>query len=89
MRLQNCHLDELPSSLRNFVYLETLDLLGSWILRVPNVFKKLFRLRHLFLPFYDDDVIGHCQLRLDEGVDELESLVGFNSLAHELKYDIS
>ncbi|KAG6428196.1 hypothetical protein SASPL_112447 [Salvia splendens] len=86
IRLQHCVLDKLPSSIRNLVYLDTIDLVGSWNVRVPNVLNELFRLKHLFLPPYEKDhkIVNH-RLRLDEGVAELESLVGFNSTVHELK----
>ncbi|XP_042051680.1 probable disease resistance protein At1g58602 [Salvia splendens] len=86
IRLQHCVLDKLPSSIRNLVYLDTIDLVGSWNVRVPNVLNELFRLKHLFLPPYEKDhkVVNH-RLRLAEGVGELESLVGFNSTVHELK----
>lgn len=63
--------------------------------------KKLCRLRHLILPGndneedeienpaydydYKENKIENDQLRLDEVVDELETLAGFNSLVHELK----
>ncbi|KAL1548369.1 putative disease resistance protein [Salvia divinorum] len=86
IRLQHCYLDKLPSSIRNLVYLDTIDLVGSWNVRVPNVLNELFRLKHLFLPPYEKDhKIGNHRLRLGEGVDELESLVGLNSAVHELK----
>ncbi|XP_057809670.1 probable disease resistance protein At1g58602 isoform X2 [Salvia miltiorrhiza] len=85
LRLQRCELDKLPSSIRNFVYLDTLDLFGSSNVRVPNVLNKLFRLKHLVLPDYDKETIGNYRLRLDEGVDELESLMGLDSSVHELK----
>ncbi|KAH6767768.1 hypothetical protein C2S52_018751 [Perilla frutescens var. hirtella] len=85
--LRNCkHLDKLPSSICNLVYLETLDLFGSRILQVPNVFKKVWRFKHLVLPLYNDaNTIGDYRLRLEEGVDELESLEWFDSRVHELK----
>ncbi|XP_057800133.1 disease resistance protein RPH8A-like [Salvia miltiorrhiza] len=81
LRLQSCKLDELPSSLRKLVYLETLDLRKSSISKVPDVLKKLLR---LFLPPYFGEAREYCGPRLDEAVDELETLVGFNSSLHEL-----
>lgn len=50
-----------------------------------NVLRKMFRLKHLILPYYDKKTIRNYQLRLDVGVDELESLIGFDSSMHELK----
>ncbi|KAH6812731.1 hypothetical protein C2S51_021749 [Perilla frutescens var. frutescens] len=85
--LRNCeHLDELPSSICNLVYLDTLDLYKSQNLRVPNVFKKMRLFKHLILPWYfDKETIEDYRLILDEGVDELETLEGFDSRVHELK----
>ncbi|KAH6804219.1 hypothetical protein C2S51_032466 [Perilla frutescens var. frutescens] len=82
--LRSCEIDELPSSIGNLVYLETLDLLRSRNIRIPNVLKKMFRLKHLLLPDYDRERIGNYRLRLDEGLDQLETLMGFNSSVHEL-----
>ncbi|KAH6812811.1 hypothetical protein C2S51_021829 [Perilla frutescens var. frutescens] len=88
--LRHCtHLDKLPSSLCNLVHLDTLDLYLSENLRVPNIFKKMRRFKHLILPWYDDWItIGEYRFRLDEGVDELETLEWFNSRVHELKSTI-
>ncbi|KAH6812702.1 hypothetical protein C2S51_021720 [Perilla frutescens var. frutescens] len=85
--LRYCYdLDKLPSSICNLVNLDTLDLFGSDDLRVPNVFKKMRRFKHLILPLYfDEETIGDYRLRLDEGVDELETLEKFDSRVHELK----
>ncbi|KAH6815920.1 hypothetical protein C2S53_005538 [Perilla frutescens var. hirtella] len=87
LRLRECdQLDKLPSSIRNLAHLDTLDLLGSWNVGIPNVLKKMFRLKHVLLPYYDKETITSYQyLRLDVGVDELESLIGFDSCVHELK----
>ncbi|PIN10417.1 hypothetical protein CDL12_16992 [Handroanthus impetiginosus] len=76
-----CALDELPSSISNLRYLYTLD---SWDVRVPNVLKKMHRLKHLVLPYYRKENIGEYRLRL-EGLEELEILYGFDSLVHDLK----
>ncbi|KAH6767815.1 hypothetical protein C2S52_018798 [Perilla frutescens var. hirtella] len=85
--LRHCtHLDKLPSSICNLVHLDTLDLYRSENLQVPNVFKKMRRFKHLILPwFYGAITIGDYRLRLDEGVDELETLELFDSRVHELK----
>ncbi|KAK6138531.1 hypothetical protein DH2020_027734 [Rehmannia glutinosa] len=84
LRFQNCAIDELPSSIANFRYLHTLSLRGCWNVRVPNILKKMIRLKHLLLPSYNTRLVGNYRLRL-EGLDELETLSGFNSLVHDLK----
>ncbi|KAL1555908.1 putative disease resistance protein [Salvia divinorum] len=50
LRLEACELDKLPSSMRNLVYMDTLDLRGSMNVEVPNVFKEMLQLKHLILP---------------------------------------
>lgn len=86
LRARACELDELPPTISNLVYLFTLDLSDSKNVRVPNVLKKMHRLKHLFLPLYELGKTGSYRLRLDEGLDELETLVGFDSLVHEWNY---
>ena len=71
--------------MRNLVYLDTLDLTLSWDVEVPNVFKEMLRLKHLILPFYGNENAGSYRVRLDEGVDNLETLLYFHSRCHELK----
>ncbi|XP_047949516.1 putative disease resistance protein At1g59780 [Salvia hispanica] len=83
--LRRCELDKLPSTMRNLVYLDTLDLSGSTNVEVPNVFKEMLRLKHLILPFYGNENIRNYRLRLDEGVYDLETLLFFDSRCHELK----
>ncbi|XP_057778246.1 putative disease resistance protein At1g50180 [Salvia miltiorrhiza] len=85
LRLESCEFDKLPTSIRNLVYMDTLDLSLSKNVEVPNVFKELVRLKHLLLPYYGKENIGSYRLTLDEGVVELESLVGLDSRVHELK----
>ncbi|XP_057780200.1 probable disease resistance protein At1g58602 [Salvia miltiorrhiza] len=85
LRLEKCEFDKLPSSIRNLIYMDTLDLSGSSNIKVPNVFKAMLRLKHLFLPYYGKGKIENFRVRLDEGVDELESLMGLDSRVHELK----
>ncbi|XP_047950140.1 probable disease resistance protein At1g58602 [Salvia hispanica] len=85
LRLQRCELDKLPSSMKNLVYMDTLDLIGSMNVKVPNVFKEMLRLKHLILPFYGNENIRNYRLRLDEGVYELETLLFFDSRCHEIK----
>ncbi|PIN07118.1 hypothetical protein CDL12_20315 [Handroanthus impetiginosus] len=84
---------KLPKGVANLVhlkylgfltYLYSLDLLGSWNVRVPNVLDKMHRLKHLILPYYDKKKVGKYKLRL-KGLEELEILYGFDSLVHDLK----
>ncbi|XP_057802310.1 putative disease resistance protein At1g59780 [Salvia miltiorrhiza] len=83
--LKRCDFDKLPSSIRNLVYMDTLDLTYSMNIEVPNVFKEMLRLKHLFLPNYDEESIGSYRLTLDEGVIELETLCHLDSRVHDLK----
>ncbi|XP_057781303.1 probable disease resistance protein At1g58602 isoform X2 [Salvia miltiorrhiza] len=83
--LKRCDFDKLPSSIRNLVYMDTLELTDSRNVGVPNVFKEMVRLKHLFLPNYDEEKIGSYRLTLDEGVIELETLWDWDSRVHDLK----
>ncbi|XP_057778262.1 probable disease resistance protein At1g58602 [Salvia miltiorrhiza] len=65
--------------------MDTLDLTYSRNVGVPNVFKEMVLLKHLFLPDYDEENIGSYRLTLDEGVVELETLWKLDSRVHELK----
>lgn len=86
LRLRNCGFAELPSSISNLIYLYTLDLFHSWDVRIPNVLNKLIGLKHLFLPDYQNTSNArNYRLRLD-GLNKLETLVGFNSLFHDWKF---
>ena len=54
LSLENSYIYEVPSSLGNLRCLQTLDLrlkLVLEVVRVPNVFKEMEQLRHLYLPF--------------------------------------
>ncbi|XP_057781288.1 probable disease resistance protein At1g58602 [Salvia miltiorrhiza] len=83
--LERCEFDTLPSFIRNLVYMDTLDLTVSKNVEVPNVFKEMLHLKHLFLPYYDEEKIGNYRLTLDEGVIELETLWYLDSRVHDLK----
>ncbi|XP_047949539.1 probable disease resistance protein At1g58602 [Salvia hispanica] len=83
--LEECELDKLPSSIGNLVYLDTLDLTLSENVEVPNVFKEMLRLKHLIFPIYGNGKVGSYRVRLDEGVDKLETLAYLDSRFHELK----
>ncbi|CDP11050.1 unnamed protein product [Coffea canephora] len=67
----------LPYSLGNLKYLETLDLSGSYDCRIPNVLWKLERLRYLYLPDWwmapQPKWGPHPKLRLSKQLEILES----------------
>ncbi|KAL2230125.1 UNVERIFIED_CONTAM: Disease resistance RPP8-like protein 3 [Sesamum indicum] len=79
LSFRGCYLQELPSSLGNLLLLETLDLLvrDSCVMTIPNVLRKLSRLRHLYFPrtFKSDE---RNKLKLD-GLEKLEILVNFHA----------
>ncbi|KAL2230126.1 UNVERIFIED_CONTAM: putative disease resistance protein [Sesamum indicum] len=76
---QGCYLLEFPSALSNFPFLETLDLRVrvSCVMTIPNVLRKLSRLRHLYFPsaFQSDT---KDKLKLD-CLKKLEILENFNA----------
>ncbi|XP_047979544.1 putative disease resistance protein At1g50180 [Salvia hispanica] len=85
LRLRDCLFDELPSSLKNLVYLHTLDLWNSGNILIPNgVLNRMLRLRHLILPVYYAENLEDYRMSL-EGLEQLETLVGYNSLVHQLE----
>ncbi|XP_027099667.2 probable disease resistance RPP8-like protein 2 [Coffea arabica] len=60
----------LPSSLGNLKYLETLDLSESFNCRIPNVLWKLGRLRYLYLPNFKN---FQPKLRLNKHLEILDA----------------
>ncbi|XP_047947291.1 putative disease resistance protein At1g59780 [Salvia hispanica] len=78
LSLHGSEVGELPKSIYNMPYLQTLDLRVHERIRLSNVICKMKRLKHLFLPFHDIEVIGGEKLRLD-GLHELETLEWINS----------
>lgn len=68
----------LPASLGNLEYLETLDLRGSEIDRIPDVLCKMGNLRYLYLPFQTSNDTSSPRLRLD-GLKKLEILESFDN----------
>ncbi|KAK4425431.1 putative disease resistance protein RXW24L [Sesamum alatum] len=74
-----CYLLEFPSALSNFPFLETLDLRVrvSCVMTIPNVLRKLSRLRHLYFPLAFRSDTKH-KLKLDS-LKELEILENFNA----------
>ena len=52
---------------------------------VPNILKEMLRLKHLIFPFYGNEKVGNYRVRLDEGLDGLETLLFADSRYHELR----
>ncbi|KAL3506205.1 hypothetical protein ACH5RR_031587 [Cinchona calisaya] len=75
----DCCVEEIPSSISNFISLLTLDLRVRKPCRVtiPNVLFKLERLRHLYLPL-KFQTPNHDKLKLD-GMKKLEILENFDT----------
>ncbi|KAL3506187.1 hypothetical protein ACH5RR_031569 [Cinchona calisaya] len=73
------YVEEIPSSISNFLFLLTLDLRVRKLCRVtiPNVLFKLERLRYLYLPL-KFRTPNHDKLELD-GIKELEILENFDT----------
>ncbi|KAL9165240.1 hypothetical protein ABFS82_06G158500 [Erythranthe guttata] len=74
LSLFNSNVKELPLSIANLTYLQTLDLRTMLeCIEVPNVICKMKRLKHLFLGRIE--VIGECEDKLIlDGLEELETL---------------
>ena len=52
LSLRNSNINKVPSSLGNLRCLQTLDLrLTDYMVRMPNFFKEMKHLRHLYLPY--------------------------------------
>ncbi|KAL3506033.1 hypothetical protein ACH5RR_031415 [Cinchona calisaya] len=78
LSLNYCLLDEIPPSIGQLQYLQTLDIRIHWStnIKVPNVLWKLKELRHLYLPPYH--FTPNEKLRLN-GLSKLETLDTFYS----------
>ncbi|KAK4389427.1 putative disease resistance protein [Sesamum angolense] len=79
LSFQGCYLLKFPSSLSNFIFLETLDLRVrvSCVMTIPNVLRKLSRLRHLYFPLaFRADTKD--KLKLDT-LKKLETLENFHA----------
>ncbi|KAG8369845.1 hypothetical protein BUALT_Bualt14G0056000 [Buddleja alternifolia] len=78
LSFRGCILPELPSSIGNLTCLLTLDLRvqSPSEITIPNIIRKLKKLKHLYLPvsFFRSDG-GKLGL---EGLTELETLINFN-----------
>ncbi|KAI3470057.1 hypothetical protein Pfo_026720 [Paulownia fortunei] len=79
-----CDLDELPPSISNLKNLHVLNVrvYDTAQIAIPNVFSQMVLLKHLRLPHYSDREQTD-KLKLGDLL-ELETLVGFNSLIHDL-----
>ncbi|KAL0368312.1 UNVERIFIED_CONTAM: putative disease resistance protein [Sesamum calycinum] len=79
LSFRGCYLLEFPYALSNFPFLETLDLRVrvSCVMTIPNVLRKLSRLRHLYFPLaFQSDTKD--KLKLDS-LKKLEILENFNA----------
>ncbi|KAK6161670.1 hypothetical protein DH2020_005051 [Rehmannia glutinosa] len=79
-----CDLDELPPSISNLKNLNVLNVrvYDTAQISIPNVFSQMILLKHLRLPHYSDREQTN-KLKLGDLL-ELETLVGFNCLIHDL-----
>ncbi|KAL0456725.1 UNVERIFIED_CONTAM: putative disease resistance RPP8-like protein 2 [Sesamum latifolium] len=82
LSLDDSYLRKLPASVCKLPCLQTLNVKDT--VRLPNYIYKMRRLRHLFL---DDDhkIVGSEKLKL-EGLNELETITGFKSLADDITH---
>ncbi|PRQ58317.1 putative P-loop containing nucleoside triphosphate hydrolase, leucine-rich repeat domain, L [Rosa chinensis] len=62
LSLKRSRVENLPLSVANLVCLQTLDLRTGSLMKIPNVFKKMEQLRHLYLPWYYYRVRGELSL---------------------------
>lgn len=79
LSFQGCYLQKLPSSFGSFAFLETLDLrvIDSCLMTIPNILRKLLRLRHLYFPLaFQCD--GKEKLKLD-GLKNLQVVENFDA----------
>ncbi|KAK4406732.1 putative disease resistance protein [Sesamum angolense] len=88
LSIRDSEVDELPKSVCKLPCLQSLDLQVSCDIQLPNSIHELRHLKHLLLHSDSRSIIGGGKLKL-EGLDELETLNGFNSetdeTAHLLK----
>ncbi|KAM1069253.1 hypothetical protein EV1_001110 [Malus domestica] len=85
---RNTKMQELPSSVGNLVCLQTLDLRGTnaqvgLLLKVPNVFWKMEKLRHVYLPSI---IRGEGRLSFATHASNLQTVVNVSVSASDL-YD--
>ncbi|KAM7488911.1 hypothetical protein LguiB_026395 [Lonicera macranthoides] len=75
LSFKDCWDVKLPSSIGNLQFLQILDIRGYGHISIPNVLWKLESLRHLYLPYYMEDI--NEKLTLD-GLSRLEILENFD-----------
>ncbi|CAN6568662.1 unnamed protein product [Malus baccata var. baccata] len=88
LSLRNTKMQELPLSVGNLVCLQTLDLRGTnaqvgLLLKVPNVFWKMEKLRHVYLPSI---IRGEGRLSFATHASNLRTVVNVSVSASDL-YD--
>ncbi|KAJ9166908.1 hypothetical protein P3X46_021597 [Hevea brasiliensis] len=83
LSLRDTDIDELPFTIGNLRYLQTLDLL-TWnsTVQIPNVIWKMQRLRHLYLPESCGDDSDKWQLAT---LSDLQTLVNFPAEKCDIK----
>ena len=85
LSLKKSHINKVPSSLGNLRCLQTLDLrLTDYMVRMPNFFKEMKQLRHLYLPYNYRvsemlELGNHCNLQtlLNVGPETIKMPTGF------------
>ncbi|KAK4424566.1 putative disease resistance protein [Sesamum alatum] len=82
LSIKDSEVDELPKSVCKLLCLRSLDLRVDCDLALPNSIHKIRRLRHLFLLEFRRSIIGGGKLKF-EGLNELETLIGFSSKLDE------
>ncbi|XP_027118185.2 putative disease resistance protein At1g50180 [Coffea arabica] len=83
LSVKDSMLDDLPSSIGQLQYLETLDMRVGNQIWVPDVLCKLKGLKHLY--FFGLKKVGDGQLSF-LGLSKLETLIGFNDDVGDLKH---
>ncbi|KAL0348072.1 UNVERIFIED_CONTAM: putative disease resistance protein RXW24L [Sesamum angustifolium] len=78
LSIRDSEVDELPKSVCKLPCLQSFDLQVSCDIQLPNSIHELRHLKHLLLHSDSRSIIGGGKLKL-EGLDELETLNGFNS----------
>ncbi|KAK4406735.1 putative disease resistance protein RXW24L [Sesamum angolense] len=85
LSIRDSEVDELPKSLCMLSCLQSLDLRVRCSIKLLNFIHKMRHLRHQFLHDHSRSIIGGGKLKLD-GLNELETLVGFDSRTDETSH---
>ncbi|CDO99154.1 unnamed protein product [Coffea canephora] len=83
LSVKDSDLETLPSSIGQLQFLETLDIRVSYQIKVPDVFRELKGLRHLYFSVHTEVEGGQLSFL---GLSKLETLVGFNGNFGDLKH---